>query len=279
MVITDAQLHIWEADRPDRPWSPIGNTYSHGPATLTAENMLSQMDEAGVDRAILVPPSFEGDRNDVCLAAAAAYPDRFAVMGRIPLDNRAEAEPVLQGLKEEPGLLGVRLTFSRGDAEHWLDDGTADWVWPVLEEHGIPAMVFPPDKIDRIAKIASAHPGLRLLIDHLGLRTSLRDGEIVPRIEDLITLAALPNVGVKATCLPSYVSEEYPFPSLHPVIKRIFDAFGPQRVFWGSDVSRMGLPYRQVVTLFTEKLPFLSEDDKEWIMGKAISQWLGWPSE
>ena len=140
-------------------------------------------------------------------------------------------------------------------------------------------MVFPPDKIDRILKIAAAYPGLRLLIDHLGLRTSLRDEEILPRIEDLITLAAMPNVGVKATCLPSYVSEEYPFPSLHPVIERVFDAFGPERVFWGSDVSRMGHPYRAVVTLFTDEFPFLSADDKEWIMGKAISRWLGWSSE
>lgn len=277
MILTDAQVHIWEADRPDRPWSPIGHTYSHGPPSAKAEMMLADMDEAGVHRALLVPPSFEGDRNDVCLAAAAAYPDRFAVMGRIPVDRPQEAEPALATWKDQPGMLGVRLTFSRGDAEHWLDDGTADWVWPVLAEHGIPAMVFPPDKLDRIDRIATAHPGVRLLIDHLGLRTTLSDDEIPPRIHALTGLAKHPNIGVKATCLPSYTSEAYPFPGLHPLIREVVEAFGPTRVFWGSDVSRMGHPYRDVVTLFTEELDFLSGEDLEWIMGRAVSEWLGWP--
>jgi predicted TIM-barrel fold metal-dependent hydrolase len=277
MTITDAQVHIWEADRPDRRWPELGHTYKHGPDTLSAEMMLAAMNEAGVDRAVLVPPSFEGDRNDVCLAAAAAYPDRFAVMGRIPLDRRDEAEPMLLAIPDESGMLGVRLTFSRGPAENWLDDGTADWVWPVLEANDIPAMVFPPDKLDRVARIAADYPNLRLLIDHLGLRTTLKDAEILPRIEALLELAVHPNVGVKATCLASYVSDPYPHPSLHEPIRRVVDAFGPRRVFWGSDTSRLDEPYRKVVTLFTEELDFLSAEDQEWIMGRAISEWLGWP--
>lgn len=279
MTITDAQVHIWEADRPDRPWPAIGHTYSHGPPTLSASEMLAQMDVAGVDRAILVPPSFEGDRNDVCIAAAVAHPDRFAVMGRIPIDRREEAEPLLAGWTAAKGMLGVRLTFSRGVAEHWLDDGTADWVWPALERSGIAAMVFPPDKLDRIERIAAEHPGLKLIIDHLGLRTSLKDNEIRTKIDSLVGLAEHPNIAVKATCLPSYVSDPYPFTSLHRAIEQVVDAFGPRRVFWGSDVSRMGHPYREVVTLFTDELAFLSDEDKQWIMGKAISSWLDWPSE
>jgi len=278
MIVTDAQVHIWEADRPDRPWPAIGHTYSHGPPSLPAPEMLAQMDTAGIDRAILVPPSFEGDRNDVCLAAAAAHPDRFAVMGRIPIDDRNEAEPLLAEWSDQQGMLGIRSTFSRGAAEHWLDDGTADWVWPALEQHDIAAMVFPPDKLDRIDRIAAEHPGLRLVIDHLGLRTSLRDDEIQPRIDSLLGLAKRPNIAVKATCLPSYVSDPYPFASLHGAIERVVSAFGPDRVFWGSDVSRSEHPYREVVTLFTEALTFLSDEDKEWIMGKAISRWLDWPS-
>ncbi|GIT39658.1 MAG: hypothetical protein Ct9H300mP8_08540 [Gammaproteobacteria bacterium] len=51
---------------------------------LLAEEAITRMDEAGVDAAILVPPSWEGDRNDVCLDAALRFPDRFAVMGRFP---------------------------------------------------------------------------------------------------------------------------------------------------------------------------------------------------
>ena len=31
------------------------------------------------------------------------------------------------------------------------------------------------------------------------------------------------------------------------------------------------------ITLFTGELPWLSDEDKEWIMGRAICEWLGWP--
>ena len=48
----------------------------------TKDFLLAEMSKAGVDRIIIVPPSWEGDRNDLALAAAQAHPERFAVMGR-----------------------------------------------------------------------------------------------------------------------------------------------------------------------------------------------------
>ena len=86
MLIADSQVHIWGADTPERPW-PAGRAHhAQKPYPVTAEMVLAGMDEAGVDRVVLVPPSWEGDRNDLVLAAAARYPDRFAAMGRLPLE-------------------------------------------------------------------------------------------------------------------------------------------------------------------------------------------------
>src|SRR5690349_24933100 len=82
MMIVDAQVHIWAANSPERPW-PKGRHDAHKPQPITAEDMLRDMKTAGVDRAVLVPPSWEGEYNDVCLAAAQKYPDKFAVMGRV----------------------------------------------------------------------------------------------------------------------------------------------------------------------------------------------------
>ena len=61
-------------------------------------------------------------------------------------------------------------------------------------------------------------------------------------------------------------------------IKRCFDAFGPRRCYWGTDLtnSLAKATYRQRITHFTEELPFLSEDDKDWVMGKAIMARLNW---
>lgn len=274
MIITDAQAHVWEADRPDRPWIPGGHDYAHGDA-YTDDELIGEMDAAGVDRAVLVPPSFEGDRNDACLAAAERHPDRFAVMGRITL-TEPDPEAVARW-RDQPEMLGVRVTFSRGAMASWLDDGTADWFWPAAERAGVPVMVFAPDLLDRVAAVAARHPELRLVMDHLGIRTELRDEQIDPVIDDLVELARYDNVAVKATCLPSNVTDGYPFPSLHDRIHRVVDAFGPRRVFWGSDLTRLRCSYREVVTLFTEELGFLSETDLEWIMGRAVSEWLRWP--
>jgi hypothetical protein len=73
------------------------------------------------------------------------------------------------------------------------------------------------------------------------------------------------------------VTEAYPFPSLHPHIRRIVEAFGPRRVFWGTDLTRLPCSYRQAVTLFADELDFLAAADKEWIMGRGIAEWLNWP--
>jgi predicted TIM-barrel fold metal-dependent hydrolase len=84
MLIVDAQVHTWAASTPERPW-PDG-VEPHRPVPLGTHDLLREMDAAGVDRAVIVPPSWEGGRNDLALAAARSDPDRYAVMGRIPLD-------------------------------------------------------------------------------------------------------------------------------------------------------------------------------------------------
>jgi predicted TIM-barrel fold metal-dependent hydrolase len=62
MMICDAQVHIWAADTPERPW-PARHPPHREP--LGKEELLGEMDRAGIDRAIIVPPSWEGDRNDL----------------------------------------------------------------------------------------------------------------------------------------------------------------------------------------------------------------------
>ena len=72
------------------------------PEPFTIEKLVPMMDEAGVDRVVIVPPSWEGDRNDYALEAVKRYPGRFAVMGRIPLQNPQSAA-LLPKWKEQPG--------------------------------------------------------------------------------------------------------------------------------------------------------------------------------
>ena len=79
-------------------------------------------------------------------------------MGRIPMDNPDSAK-LLPKWMEQPGMLGIRLTFMREQAA--MLTSTADWFWPAAEKAGMPVMFFAPDNIPQFAPIAERHPGLR----------------------------------------------------------------------------------------------------------------------
>ncbi len=276
MQIIDSQVHIWAAETPDKPWDRVDAAKPHRPEPLGHDELLREMDGAGVARAVLVPPTWEADRNDTSLEAARLHPDRFAVMGRLTLDA-PESRDRMAAWKEQPGMLGIRLTFHRGRYRTWLEDDTIDWFWEAAERHDVPVMALAPHALPRLAEVAARHPGLRLCIDHMGLNSSLIGKPLAPIVDGVVKLAALPNVAVKASALPCYSTESYPYPSLHPQIRRVVDAFGPRRVFWGTDLSHLPCPYRQALTLFTEEMDNLTADEKEWILGRALAEWLDWP--
>jgi len=276
MIIIDAQVHIWAPETPEKPYAKGNASEPHRLIPLGHEELLGEMDSAGVHRCVLVPPTWEADRNDTSLEAARLYPDRFAVMGRLKIDA-PESRPMLAKWKDQPHMLGIRMVFNRGRSREWLDDGTADWFWPAAERYNIPVMAFAPGAVPKLGPIAERHPGLRMIIDHMGLSTALRGKALDSAVDDLIKMARLPNVAVKVSALPCYVDEDYPFPTLHPLIRRVVAAFGAERCFWGTDLSHLPCSYRQAVTLFTEELDFLSATDKEWIMGRGIAAWLNWP--
>jgi predicted TIM-barrel fold metal-dependent hydrolase len=241
-----------------------------------AEEVLGWMDESGVDRAIIVPPSWEGDRNDLALAAARKYPDRFAVMGRLDPDAPGARERMPRW-REQPGMLGLRFLFHTPLMRQPFIDGRFDWVWGEAERYGHPVMVLlHHEYIDRLDAIAAKHPGLKLTIDHLGLVTGEKDAHAFRGIDNLLALAKRPNVAVKCSALPCYTDDTYPYRGLHPYIRRVYDAFGPRRMFWGTDQSRSPVSYKQGVEMFTQHIAWLTAEDKEWIMGRGVCEWLGW---
>ena len=274
-TIVDAQAHLWKAESEDWKWVP--GRKPQLPEPFTIEKLLALMDEGGVDRAVIVPPSWPGDRNDYAIEAARRHPDRFAVMGRIPIQD-AKSAALLPKWNEQPGMKGIRLTFMREQAA-LLTGGSADWIWPAAEKAGLPIMFFAPDNIPKFAPIAERHPALPLIIDHMSLTAEIaHEGRIAAAIDEVVRLAKYQNVSVKVSSAPNFSTEAYPFRDMTEHIKRCFDAFGPRRCYWGTDLTN-SMPkatYRQRITHFTEELPFLSEADKDWVMGKAILARLNW---
>ena len=274
--VVDAQVHVWRPEAPDRPWPPGGAERAramHRHQPITGSGLLTEMRDAGVDRAVLVPPFFEGYRNDYAVACATEAPESFRVMARVDL-RTGDPGPVRELLRS-PVVAGVRLVFLPADAGR-VDDPAAEWFWSFAEAEDVPVMLLASGQLDALGDLARARPGLRLAVDHLGLTGQATDAAIGPEIGQLVALAELDNVSVKATAAPCYSTEPYPYPALHPFLRQLYDDFGPDRLFWGSDLSRLRGSYADLVRLFREELDFLSGADGDAVMGGSVLRWLDW---
>jgi predicted TIM-barrel fold metal-dependent hydrolase len=266
LKIIDAQVHIWSSGRP--------NMRHRQTSAFTAEELLREMGEAGVDGAVIHPPSWDSASNELAVEAVRRHPNRFSILGYFPLD-RPESRALIDGWKNRPGMLGLRFALILPEQQTWHADGTMDWLWPAAERAGLPVALLAWRFLPVLRQIAEGHPNLRLIIDHFGLMQGKLDDAAFANLEEVLSLARLPNVAIKATGAPGYSTEPYPFRNIHDGLHRIFDAYGPERFFWGTDLTRMR-NYRQCVTMFTEELPWLSGRNLELVMGRALCDWINW---
>jgi len=249
-LIVDAQVHLWKANTPELPWVP--GVKPGQPEPFTIERLLPMMDEAGVDRVVIVPPTLTGTRNDYGIEAAKRYPNRFAVTGRFPIDNPKAGES-LKG----------------------LGNGAFDWFWAAAEKAAVPVTFLAPGHLSSFGRIAERHPQLTLIVDHISMNNQI---PIAQSATDTIALAKYPNVSVKMKAGAQYAPEPYPYRNMNVQLQRVFEAFGPQRCYWETDITQTLKEggYKHRIAHFTEELTFLSEEDKDWIMGRAILARLKW---
>ncbi|HEY3684130.1 MAG TPA: amidohydrolase family protein [Streptosporangiaceae bacterium] len=264
--IVDGQVHAWSSGT---------STGHHRREPITRAVLESEMAAAGVARAVLVPPLWDPDGNAYSLRLAREAPERFAVMGLL---DAGAGDPAarLRTWRDGPGMRGARFLFNTPDRLAPLLDGRYDPVWPAAEELGLTVALLMPGALRLAGGIARRHPGLPVIVDHLGVPRGASGPAAFAHLPELLALAACPNVHVKAAGVGDYATDPYPFPSLDEPLRRVVGAFGPERVVWAGDLSRLRHPYPQCVTHFTEALTWLSAPDLDLIMGGNIRRLLGW---
>ena len=266
MPIIDAQIHLWRKGTATPP---------HLARPYLVDEALREMDVAGVDAALIHPPaSWDPDSNEQAFEAVAAHPQRFAILANPPLD-RPESPSLIAAWKSKPGVLGYRFYFNKPNNRTWPTDGSIDWLWPAAEKAGTPLALLGGDWLPLLGRIAERHPGLKLIVDHMGALRGAKGDAAFPAMDDLVGLARLPNVAVKLTGGPFYADDPYPFRSLHTHYRRLYDAFGPRRLFWGTDITKMPCSWSECVTHF-QAIDWIPAADKRLIMGDAVAGWLGW---
>jgi len=276
----DTQVHAWTAPSAAHPWvDPQFASHYRGEA-YSAERLVAAMDAAGVARALVVVPTIYGWDNGYGRLAAEAYPDRLAVVARVDPRGLDIAER-LDALRARGRAVGARITG--GEVASWRD-GAYDALLRAAGAAGLPVCVYPGGE-DRLAAVSVAvrrHGATTIVVDHLGLSAppmiAALPADPFERLPDLLALAPLENVRVKLSALPLLSREPFPFRDTWAPARAVVEAFGPERVMWGSDFTRApdGQSYAAAAR-FVDEIDWLDDDARGWLLERSASETFGWP--
>jgi L-fuconolactonase len=243
LIVVDAQLHEpavtleWEdADEATR-------------RLVLIELQLGYMRAVGVERAVLFPIDLRWAQE-----AYALFPERFGIVPMIVPGGSAERGMIDALLPEaadlvaeqaaSPAIVGMRVLPTAPTLDGGHRTVPLDVLAPAIaacEREGLPLFVYSLDHAVT-GQIAADYPELTVIADHLGLAqppTAAREEPPFRSLPGLLALARFPNVAVKVSAVPTLSTEPYPFADLWPHLHRVIDAFGPDRLMWGSDISRV----------------------------------------
>ena len=286
MEIIDAQVHTWDFDRPDFPWqlntgdaaTDARRREHFGAHTVTAGQLLAAMNTSGVDAALAVSLPIYGFSNAYALHAAAQGAGRIGVVGLIN-PELPDVEEKVKHWRATPGMLALRTTPYIDREVESVRRGPMRRVLAAAQRHNVPMCVYPPGRLAEMEALARDFPDLQFIVDHIGLPQPPVICDLSPEpfkgFEGLLRLAAYPNVAVKATGLPSLSHDQFPFRDTWSALLQVIDAFGPARVMWGTDFTRVPVPYREGVKYIGNAGDF-SAPERAQIMGGTLRKIFRW---
>ncbi len=284
--IIDTHMHVWANDQKRYPFAhPYAKDYQGMPHEGTVEMLIEDMDRNGCTHCVLVQTICHGWDNAYLADCVKRYPARFKGHGLIdPTD--AKVADKLEYWTKEHALVGMRFSpmyYQNGSqgGDGWLDADETHHLWRKAEQLASVFNFFiAPKQLPRLAKMAEAHPGVRVIVDHLS-QMDLGAENPEPDFQLLLDIARHPNVRVKVSELSSVSkSHKYPFPDAYPYVKRVHEAFGPDRLLFGTGYPGSARAAYQRPTLAEEinlidkEIPFFSPDDRAKILGlNAAKLW------
>jgi len=263
-MIIDSHAHIWTMETSKFPFQPVLGYTPEKPAPV--EMLLSEMERAGVEKAVLVQPSVYGWDNSYLLSCLDQYPDRLAGVCLVnPFDS--QAPDLLSSLVSENRIRGLRLNPIGNPQDNWIHRPDQHRLWEKASELKVTICVqILPKQLDGLAEMAIRFPGVRIVVDHLAKPSSPSELN-TPESREFLKLAEYPNVFMKLAALAYLSSQPFPFKDCSPLIQAAVEAFSPRRLVWGSDFPGIlkFCSYQQSREYVLESLKHLSEGELDWI--------------
>ena len=280
--IIDTHMHVWANDSKRYPVPhPYVKEFTAKdiPHPATVEMLVDDMDQHGCTHAVLVQVIYHGWDNTYVADCVKRFPDRFKAHGLIDPTDPKVADKLEFWMKKH-GLHGMRFSpIYYQDGKHggdgWLHADATHRLWRMAEKLGAVFSFFiAAGQLRKLAKMVKTHPDVKITIDHLSqIDLGADDAEASLRL--LLAMAKYPNVFVKVSELTSVSkSGKYPFPDAYPAVKRVYEAFGPDRLLFGTGYpgsARAGYkrpPLNKEIELIRNLIPFFSKSDREKILGR-----------
>ncbi|MCX5661177.1 MAG: amidohydrolase family protein [Planctomycetota bacterium] len=284
MRVTDSHVHLW-TDEPTRyPDANPRPAYMFRRRYEPAD-FFAQAGPSGVDRAVLVQSDNYGPDHRYLTDVIASDPRKFAGIARLdpfpPTPPGAEGVTSLIAVSRlkalaERGFRGFRVLALGQEA----NDRSFDAPWfaaiarAIAESPGLALCpLIDPAALPALDRLCGEFPAATVVIDHLariGIGNAFREEDVAR----LVALARRPRVFVKVSAFYGLGTGKPPHAELAPLIRRLYDAFGPNRLMWGSDCpyQTQHEDYADAIALITQGLPFLSTDDREQILHRTADE-------
>ena len=284
--IVDTHMHVWANDQKRYPFAhPYAKDYQGMPHEGTVEMLIADMDQNGCTHCVLVQTICHGWDNTYLADCVRRFPTRFKGHGLIdPTDSKVADK--LKYWTEEQGLCGMRFSpmyYQNGSfgGDAWIDAPHSHELWKTAERLGSVFNFFiAPQQLPALGRMVEAHPDVRVIVDHLS-QVDLGAADPEPDFRLLLGMARYPNVWVKVSELSSVSkSHNYPFVDAYPYVERVYKAFGPDRLLFGTGYpgsaragyQRPTLP--EEIALIDTKIPCFSRQDRDKILGgNAVKLW------
>lgn len=282
----DAHLHVWaskeDAEAGKFPFAGglIGakSSSAEPPMPGHVEVLLDAMEGASVSGALIIQPGNHLYDHSYVTSVLKRYPDKFvgALLAN-PTSDRCVQD--LEQLIVRDGFRAVRFNPYLWPEGRPMTDERGRAMYARAGQLGAPVGHMPFKgllrHIDEIEALAREFPATRVIIDHMGFCSAATpDSEEWTR---LLALAALPQVYVKTSAFFRVSAEEFPYEDARVCVRRLVDAFGAERVMWGSDfpwvTEKCG--YANAWRILQEGdsragAPLLSAAEQEWVFGKTL---------
>ena len=235
----------------------------------SAESILELMRRNGVDKTVIIHVCYYGRDNTYATHCVKTYPDKFRAIGllvgyRLYSPDDPENPSRLERAIKEEHMVGMRLSPIYNRDVVWLNDPVCYPLWKKAEELGAVFNIFlAPHQISQVGDMAQRFPGVKVVIDHFAMIDISRpDSE---GIDPLLDLERHPNVYIR-TSLHNPSKEQTPYRDMWPYLRRIYDRFGPRRMIYANFYELL---------IMQELIPFFTEGDKEWILGRNAMKLYG----